>query len=496
MIAAVALGVANLTAGFNGGWRPPVVTIGESVVDRVPSWVKTFAVRTFGSNDKFALQIGTLAILAVFAMLIGVVGPRRPGLATAGVALFGLVGAASAVTRPNTAWTAATPAIVGAAAGVITLRTLRSELLVTAAPQRASAAPHAGRRRFLVTSTAALAVAAVAGTTGQVLRGRFSVAGRRAKIALPEPVGPVPGPQDINPLGVGGITPFITSNADFYRVDTALLVPQVDPDTWSLRVHGMVERELRLSYQDLMARPLVARDLTLVCVSNEVGGTLAGTARWLGYPLTALLGEAGVRPGADQLVSRSSDGWTCGTPTAVALDGRDALLAVGMNGEPLPIEHGFPARLIVPGLYGYVSATKWVTDLELTTMDAFDGYWVRRGWAKEAPIKTFSRIDTPKGLSRIPAGPVMVGGMAWHPHVGISAVEVRVDDEPWQQARLAPSPNNDLWVQWAFPWNAPSGRHRLTVRARDGAGALQTEDRAAPIPNGASGWHSVVALID
>jgi hypothetical protein len=272
-------------------------------------------------------------------------------------------------------------------------------------------------------------------------------------------------------------------------------VPQVDPDTWTLRIGGMVDRELTLTYQDLLDRPLVEKDLTMVCVSNEIGGSLAGTARWLGFPLAALLEEAGVQAGADQVVSRSVDGWTCGTPTATIMDGRDALVVVGMNGEPLPLEHGFPARLIVPGLYGYVSATKWVTEIELTTMDAFDGYWVKRSWAKEAPIKTFSRIDTPKGLSRTAVGPAMIGGVAWHPHVGISAVEVRIDDGPWQAATLAPVPSNDLWVQWALPWDATSGRHQLTVRATDGDGVVQTEDRAAPIPDGASGWHSVVALV-
>ncbi len=509
LVAAVALGIAILVAGLKGSWRSPVVTIGESVVDRVPSWVKTFAVRTFGSNDKLALQIGTVAILAVFAVVIGLVARRRPRLAAGGVALFGLVGAASAVSRPAASWTSAIPSIVGAAAGIGALVVLRARLLLdapagsmagTAAgldPDRVGLPPGrpVGRRQLLLTSAAAVAVAAVAGGAGQALRSRFSVAGRRAQVALPPPTGPTAAPLPADPLGVPGITPFMTSNADFYRVDTALVVPQVDPDTWTLRIHGMVDKELNLSYQDLLDRQLVEKDLTMVCVSNEIGGTLAGTARWLGFPLAALLDEAGVQPGADQVVSRSVDGWNCGTPTAVIMDGRDALVAVGMNGEPLPLEHGFPARLVVPGLYGYVSATKWLSEIELTTMDAFDGYWVKRSWAKEGPIKTFSRIDTPKGLSRTAAGPAMIGGMAWHPHVGISAVEVRIDDGAWQPATLAPVPSDDLWVQWALPWDATSGRHQITVRATDGDGVVQTEDRAAPIPDGASGWHSVVALV-
>jgi DMSO/TMAO reductase YedYZ molybdopterin-dependent catalytic subunit len=296
-------------------------------------------------------------------------------------------------------------------------------------------------------------------------------------------------------LGIDGVSPFVTPNGDFYRIDTALIVPQVRTDGWTLRVHGMVDRELELTFDDLLARQLVEADVTLACVSNEVGGDLIGNARWLGVRLDELLREAGVRRGATQVVPRSSDGFAAGFPTEVALDGRDALVAVGMNGEALPLRHGFPARLVVPGLYGYVSATKWLTEIELTTWDAFDSYWVRRGWAKEAPIKTQSRIDTPRSGASLRPGRVAVAGVAWAQGRGVEAVEVRVDDGPWQPARLATAVGADTWRQWVHEWDATPGRHTITARATDGTGAVQTSERAEPIPDGASGWHSIVAIV-
>jgi DMSO/TMAO reductase YedYZ molybdopterin-dependent catalytic subunit len=433
---------------------------------------------------------------------LGVAARRHLGLAAAGVGAFGLVGAASAVSRPGSGLLAAVPSAAGAVAGVVALAVLRRRLLVAddarpaAALAPAAAAPAlVGRRQLLLTGLAAVGVAAASGGTGEALRQRFSVAGRRAAVVLPAPASPSP-PLAGASLDVAGITPFLTPNGDFYRVDTALLVPQVSPESWRLRIGGMVRRPLELTYQQLLDRPdLVERPVTMVCVSNEVGGRLAGTARWLGVPLAALLDEAGVEPGATQLVSRSVDGWTCGTPTAAVTDGRDALLAIGMNGEPLPTAHGFPARLVVPGLYGYVSATKWVRELELTTFEAFDAYWVRRGWAQQAPVKAASRIDTPRGLARLPAGEVLVGGVAWAPHTGIAAVEARIDDGPWQPARLAEGALADTWRQWVLPWGATPGRHSLTVRAIDGDGQVQDEARAEPMPDGASGWHSIVVVV-
>jgi DMSO/TMAO reductase YedYZ molybdopterin-dependent catalytic subunit len=334
----------------------------------------------------------------------------------------------------------------------------------------------------------------VAATTGRWMSDRFSAAASRAGLILPpadRPLGPIPPAAEV---GLDGVTPFFTPNASFYRIDTALSVPQLPAEEWRLRIHGMVDAEVELDYAQLLQRPLIEADITLVCVSNHVGGNLLGTARWLGVRLDDLLAEAGIRPGADQVVGRSVDGYTCGFPVA-ALDGRDALVAVAMNGEPLPLAHGFPARLIVPGLFGYVSATKWLTEIELTRFDDVDQFWVPRGYAARAPIHTQSRIDTPRGLATVAPGAARVGGVAWAPTRGISAVELRVDDGPWQPADLAPAVNDTTWRQWTAVWNATPGTHRLTVRATDGTGAIQTEERSEPVPDGATGWHQVVVRV-
>ncbi|MFD9339975.1 molybdopterin-dependent oxidoreductase, partial [Streptomyces sp. NPDC060028] len=327
-------------------------------------------------------------------------------------------------------------------------------------------------------------------------RGRGAAASREA-VRLPAPASPgapvPPGAQ----LRIPGVSAFTTSNADFYRVDTALLVPRVDAGAWRLRIHGKgVDRPRTFTFEELLGRKLIERDITLTCVSNEVGGPYAGNARWLGVRLADVLREAGVRPPsaggpADQLVARSVDGMTLGTPVEDVMDGRDALLAVGMNGEPLPFDHGFPVRMVVPGLYGYVSACKWIEDIELTTFDAYDPYWVRRQWAPKAPVKTQARIDTPKPFARTPPGTVMVAGVAWAQHRGITRVELRVDDGPWEEARLAEQDTSDTWRQWSLPWKSAPGGHHLTVRATDGAGEVQTERRSRTVPDGASGWHSV-----
>jgi DMSO/TMAO reductase YedYZ molybdopterin-dependent catalytic subunit len=341
-----------------------------------------------------------------------------------------------------------------------------------------------GRRRFLWGSGLAIAGAGVAGVIGRGLQLRSDVGAERAAITLPPPRDPAPGlPERIR-------SGYVTPNKDFYRIDTALITPQVDPGTWTLRVHGMVDHELTISYAELLAMPMIERYVTIACVSNEVGGDLIGNARWLGVPVRDLLRKAGPQAGADQVVSRSVDDWTCGTPTAALLDNRDAMLAVGMNGEPLPIEHGFPVRMVVPGLYGYVSACKWITEWEVTTFDAFDAYWVPRGWSALGPIKTQSRIDTPHGGSKA-AGDIMIGGVAWAQQRGIERVEVRVDDGPWREAQLLDTVSIDTWRQWQLNWAATPGRHTLTVRATDADGVTQTDQEAPPAPDGATGWHSV-----
>ncbi|MBF6174536.1 molybdopterin-dependent oxidoreductase [Nocardia blacklockiae] len=335
-------------------------------------------------------------------------------------------------------------------------------------------------------------LAGVAGVAGRVLGGRVhDVTGERAGVRLPVPeVGGVA----VDPaaeLRVPGLTPYVTPNSDFYRIDTALVVPQVSTETWSLRIHGMVEREIRLSYADLARRTPVERLVTLTCVSNPVGGDLIGNAHWLGYRLDELLAEAGPHPDADMVLSRSIDGFTAGSPLATLTDGRDALLAVGMNGEPLPVRHGYPARLVVPGLYGYVSATKWVTELEITRFDRAQAYWTKRGWSARGPIKTGTRIDTPRVGARLTAGRVPVAGVAWAQHRGITAVEVQIDDGPWQPARLAAEPSTDTWRQWVYDWDATPGPHTLRARATDGTGEVQTSDLRDVIPDGATGYPDV-----
>jgi DMSO/TMAO reductase YedYZ molybdopterin-dependent catalytic subunit len=350
------------------------------------------------------------------------------------------------------------------------------------------------RRRFFLTGAAALVAAAAAGGIGNLFARRFRADESRAAVALPAPASPAAPAQGAE-VAVRGLGPFFTPNDRFYRVDTALLVPAVMAEDWRVRVHGMVDREIELDYGGLLARPLIERDITLTCVSNPVGGHYAGNARWIGAPLKPLLEEAGVHPGADQIVSRSVDGFTVGTPTAVAMDGRDAMLAVAMNGEPLPIEHGFPVRMIVPGLYGYVSATKWIVDIELSTFDAFDPYWIQRGWAERAPVKTMSRIDTPSPFLDLRPGEVPIAGVAWAQHVGIQRVEVAVDDGPWHPAELAAEDTIDTWRQWVYRWNATSGEHRISVRATDRSGQTQTAERAEPFPDGATGHHSIVVRV-
>ncbi|MEU3899896.1 molybdopterin-dependent oxidoreductase [Streptomyces sp. NPDC045251] len=500
-----ALAVAELVAAAVRPQAGPVVAVGGAAIDRTPAAVKDWAIRTFGTNDKLVLQLGILAVLALFALALGVLAVRHRRTGAAGVLVFGAVGAAAAVGRPDsTSLTDALPSVLGALAGAGLLYVLVGRL--PAPPRGAGREPGEGwdRRRFVLAATAAAAASAGAGAVGRALNGaggQEAVASRK-NIDLPPPGSRAPAVPRGAQVRVAGVSPFITPNSDFYRVDTALVVPKVEAGTWRLRVHGDgVTREKSLTFDDLLRRELIERDITLTCVSNEVGGPYVGNARWIGVRLAGLLEECGVRPPskggpADQLVARSVDGMTIGTPVEDVMDGRDAMLAVGMNGEPLPFDHGFPVRMLVPGLYGYVSACKWIEDIELTTFDAYDAYWVKRDWAREAPIKTQSRIDTPKPFARPKAGPVMAAGVAWAQHRGIDKVEVRVDDGPWQEATLAAEDTRDTWRQWSYAWQATKGGHTLTVRATDRTGEVQTEKRTRTVPDGAGGWHSVVVTVE
>ncbi|MET9770518.1 molybdopterin-dependent oxidoreductase [Streptomyces sp. NPDC006415] len=502
-----ALTVAELVSAAVRPEASPVTAVGGAAIDRTPAGVKDWAIRNFGENDKFVLQLGIVVTLALFAVVVGLLALRHRRTGSAAVLVFGVVGAASAVSRPDsTGVVDGLPSLVGAVAGAVLLYVLVGRLT---RPRRIAGEEQDDesgwdRRGFLIAATAAAAASTAAGAVGRTLNGRSAqdaVASREA-VMLPAPASPArPIPAGAQ-LRVPGLPSFTTPNDTFYRVDTALVIPKVDANSWRLRIHGEgVRRDLEFTYQDLLDRPLIEREITLCCVSNEVGGPYIGHARWIGVRLADLLKEAGVKPPsrggkADQIIARSVDGMTLGTPVEDVMDGRDAMLAVGMNGEPLPFVNGFPVRMLVPGLYGYVSACKWIEDIELTTFDAYDAYWVKRKWAREAPIKTQSRIDTPKPFGRPEAGTVMVAGVAWAQHRGIEKVEIRVDDGPWKPAQLAEQATADTWRQWTYPWKATPGGHTLTVRATDGTGETQTEKRTKTVPDGASGWHSVVVTVD
>jgi DMSO/TMAO reductase YedYZ molybdopterin-dependent catalytic subunit len=363
-------------------------------------------------------------------------------------------------------------------------------------PGRPPPVPHAGsRRQFLVTSSVAVAAAGAGALVGRGLAERSSVSQARSTLRLPAPVhSPPPLPPGTD-LPIRGLSPFVTPNGDFYRVDTALILPQVSPSTWALHVHGMVERELTLSFHELLKMPLIEEYVTLACVSNPVGGPYVGNARWLGPSLARVLRMAGIRGGADQLLCTSVDGFTSGTPVQTVMDGRDAMLAVAMNGTPLPVAHGFPVRMVVPGLYGYVSACKWLTDIKVTTFAAEQPYWAQRGWSQQAPIKTESRIDVPAFSKSVKAGRTPIAGVAWAQHKGIDAVEVRVDRGQWQTARLAAVPGIDTWRQWVWEWQATTGSHLIEARAIDATGYTQTAVQAPPEPNGATGYPSLTVSV-
>ena len=554
LAAAVAIGAAQFAAGLTVPQGSPVVAVGQAAIDLTPPPIKDFAISAFGTADKTVLLGGILVVLALYAALVGILAVRRLAIGMWGLALFAFIGLVAALTRPDSTTEYIVPTLAGAAAGAFALtrlaraagrlstprsrtrrprgadesdsrapETLTPPDLPTppaatgnsgaAVPRPESApspsssftylpnpddpGPRSGpaRRRFLVSSGIA-AVAAVAGTVaGRELATRRDVTLARAALRFPRPAVAAPPLPAGSDLHIPGLSSFITPNDSFYRVDTALLLPQVDPSTWQLRIHGMVQREVTITFAELLKRPLIEDYVTLTCVSDPVGGPYVGNAKWLGASLAALIRQARPRAGASQLLCTSVDGFTSGTPLQVVLDGRDALLAVAMNGTALPVEHGFPARMVVPGLYGYVSATKWVTDIEVTTFADASAYWVDRGWSQQAPIKTESRIDVPAIGATLRPGPTPVAGVAWAQHKGVAAVEVRVDRGPWHEARLAAVPDIDTWRQWVWEWPATSGNHVIEARATDKTGYTQAAVQAQPVPNGASGYPSATVTV-
>jgi len=502
---AVTLGVAELLAGLMSrvgsptDASSPLLAVGASVVDLSPTWLKEWAIAAFGTADKAVLLACVVAVLALASAAAGALAVHRLPLGLGAGLLLGLVGSAAVVTRPDADTGAVVPTVVGLLAGLWVLAWGARRWGAPPAAGGGMPTNRTGRpsRRELLATTGGLTALGVLGVIGGRALGAGSQTLQRAQevFRLPSPARPVTVPPDAA-ASVDGQTPFVTPNADFYRIDTALTVPRVEADAWRLRVHGLVEREVEITYADLLAETHVEALVTLTCVSNPVGGDLAGNARWQGWPVRELLARAGVRPEADMVLSRSVDGWTAGTPLSALTDDRNALLAVAMNGELLPLAHGFPVRLVVPGLYGYVSATKWVTELKVTRFDADEGYWTPRGWSASGPIKTASRIDVPRDGADLPAGDVVVAGVAWAQHRGVVRVEVAVDGGDWSEATLAAEPTVDAWRLWRWTWASPTpGRHTLAVRATDGRGEVQTGALAPPAPDGATGWHTISVRI-
>lgn len=492
LAAAVAVTTGLLTAGWLGVVGP-LDAVGSSFIDRTPAWLKELAISLFGTNDKLALRVGMVVVLTALAVAVGVLAMRRPGVGVAGIVVLGVVALAAALERPGQPPAVVVPPFVAVATGIVTMRLLFRYLTDTwtasLSPGGNRTSQRWDRRQFLGVSGAAALVAVGAGVTAQLLeRRRVDRRGDAVLEALPPVEAEMPPPAGTLD-DLSGVTQFITPNDDFYRIDTALRFPSVNLEDWSVRVHGLVDREISLSYADLLDRPMVERTITLCCVSNEVGGSLIGNAVWQGVLLGPLLEEAGVQPGAEQVLSESLDGFTSGFPVEVAMDGRDAMLVVGMNGEPLPIAHGYPARLVVPGLYGYVSATKWLSRIELTTWDA-EGYWIPRGWSRLGPVKTQSRIDVPRRGEEVQAGTVAIAGVAWAQHRGVEKVEVRIDEGEWHEARLADDAGIDVWRQWVYEWEARPGEYTLQVRATDGNGDTQTDRVSSVAPDGATGHHT------
>jgi DMSO/TMAO reductase YedYZ molybdopterin-dependent catalytic subunit len=512
------LAAAELVVGLIRGAASPVLPVGQEVIDAVPPEVKDWAIDWFGTADKAVLIIGTLLSLAVIGSLVGTLAVRgNRAAAYAVTVMVGVIGVWAVTMRPAPTFGKLLPPVVGTVVSVAVIWWLaprdagvpaRDTEVVGAdvdaavgtddGAEDALSAPPGDRRSFIRAAGTVGLLSLLVGGLGRVMKRRFDVDDERASLELPDASNPAAASAAVDgdvDFGIDGVEPWVVPNGDFYRIDTALAVPQVPRDSWRLRIHGMVDRELELTFDDLLTRETVERYITLSCVSNEVGGDLVGNAKWQGVLLKPLLEEAGIHSDATQVVSRSIDGWNCGSPTSAIMDGRDAMLAVAMNGEPLPPEHGYPVRLVVPGLYGYVSATKWVTEIELTRWEDFDGYWVPRGWSKEGPVKTMARIDRPKrGDAATPstAGIVDIAGLAWAVHRGISRVEVSIDDGEWRECELAGVPSDDTWRQWRYRWvDAAPGEHTVRARAHDGDGVVQPAEPQRPAPDGAQGYHQV-----
>jgi DMSO/TMAO reductase YedYZ molybdopterin-dependent catalytic subunit len=500
---AAGLAAAELIVGLVRGSSSPVVPIGQEFIDWTPKWLKEWAIEQFGTNDKVVLVAGALIVVLGLGAVIGILmfrGERASAFAL--TSAVGIVGAWAVLIRPDPTLGKMLPTIVGTAVSLAVLWRLGPKAEVSD-EDGCKVVMGVDRRQFIGGAVTVGSAAAITGGVGRALQRRFAVA--QDQLAVTETLqnsGDLSAVPNLAPsefeLGVDGIESFVVPNNNFYRIDTALVVPQVQVDSWKLRIDGMVDNPIEMTFDDLLAREQIERYITLSCVSNPVGGDLVGNALWRGVRLKDILEEAGVQDGAEQVVSRSVDGWTCGSPLETIMDGRDAMLAIAMNGEALPAQHGFPVRIVVPGLFGYVSATKWVTEIRLTRWDDFDGYWIPRGWSKEGPVKTMARIDTGRKVKKSDGGgAVAIGGVAWAVYRGISQVQVRFDEGEWLNAELAGVPSNDTWVQWVYrSGDLAPGRYTVEARALDGDGVPQPEERAEVAPNGAQGYHRIALTVE
>lgn len=510
LAAALGMAVGELMAGLVSGAPSLVIAIGDFVIENQPPGAKELIVELFGTNNKLALNVGITITAILIAAVLGVIGRRNWTVPVAGFAVAGAVGLGAALTRPLVEPVLAVVTIVVAiGAALVVLRWMLGYTSpawaspAVAEPREpttaAASMPDWDRRHFLQASGSVAVGAVVLGALGRSL----IIENEKAPLdvaELPTPEAPLPDVPAGASLDVEGISPIVTPNDEFYRIDTALVNPRVDVNDWSVRVWGYVDREVRLTYDDLRSMPLFEQYVTIACVSNKVGDDLIGNALWTGVDLREVLDMAGVQPAGEQIVGRSVDGFTAGFPTAWAMDpARKPMIAIGMNGQPLPRDHGYPARLIIPGLYGYVSATKWLSEIQLTGWEEFDGYWIPRNWAKEAPILTQSRIDTPKAGASVAGGTtVPIGGVAWAPDRGVQKVEVAIDGGEWQECRISDPLDDATWVQWVLPWDAPveGGDHEIKVRATDGRGEVQTAEVTPPAPDGARGHHTIRVRVE
>jgi len=490
------LAVAELLALIVSRSGSPILAVGSFIIDIFPPWAKDLVIALFGTNDKLVLLLSLAGAVVIAASIAGLIQFAKPPIGIVLLVAAGLAASAALVTRAGATIVDALPTVVGSAVAAVLFHLLIVRLRAWRGGDGTASAIGVDRRAFLRFTLITGAAAAVVGAGSRVLNGALnSVADARAALTLPKPGSLVTIPAGAE-FDIPGLTPLFVPNEDFYRIDTALTVPTIDPETWTLTIGGMVDEEITLTFQDLVDMGVDEYVVTLTCVSNEVGGPLLGNARWLGVPIRDVLELAGVQRGADMVLSTSVDGFTAGTPLDTLTDpDRDAILAIGMNGEPLPLEHGFPVRMVVPGLYGYVSATKWLTELKVTTYADDEGYWTPRGWDAEGPIKLSSRLDTPRVDKAIPAGPTKVAGVAWAQPVGVASVEVKIDGSDWMPATLSTPINDDTWVQWYLDWDATSGTHTVIVRATDNDGNVQIEDRVPPAPNGSTGLQSSLVRV-